>query len=67
MKKRKLYKLEFVENTNKQCIAVIRTDNNYGLQGYVYYNGNINYRHYPYTIPSYIVEECMDMFKEIKI
>ena len=62
MKKRDLYKLEFVEKTDNKCIAVIRTDNNYGVQGYVYSNGRINKVYTPYTIPYYIVEECMIMF-----
>lgn len=65
MKKRKLYKLEFVKNTDNKCIAVIRTDNNYGLQGYVYHDGRVRKDRNPYSIPNYIVEECMDMFNNV--
>lgn len=62
MKKRDLYKLEFVEHTNNECIQVIRLDNNYGVQGYVYKNGKVNIKYPPYSIPNYIVKECMLMF-----
>ena len=62
MKKRELYKLEFVEKTDNKCIAVIRTDNNYGTQGYVYSDGTIKKVYTPYAIPNYIVDECMSMF-----
>jgi hypothetical protein len=62
MKNRNLYKLEFVEKTDNKCIAVIRTDNNYGVQGYVCSDGAIIKRYTPYAIPNYIVEECMSMF-----
>jgi len=62
MAKRNLYKLEFTSNTNKDCIQVIRTDNNYGVQGYVYKNGTIIKRYTPYAMPNYIIKECMSMF-----
>jgi len=62
MKNRNLYKLEFVENTNKECIQVIRADNNYGVQGYVYKNGGMKKVYTPYSIPKYIYNECMQMF-----
>jgi len=65
MKKRNLYQLEFTQNTNKECITVIRTDNNYGTQGYVYKDGTIVKRYTPYQIPNYIVEECVGMFNKI--
>jgi hypothetical protein len=66
MKKRHLYKLQFCENTNNKCITVTRTDNNYGVQGYVYDDGRITKRYTPYQIPNYIVKECIQMFKEFK-
>ena len=62
MRKRELYKLEFVKNTENKCIAVIRKDKNYGLQGYVYSNGKIRKKYTPYSIPKYIVNECIRMF-----
>ena len=62
MKNRSLYKLEFVKNSDNKCICVIRTDNNYGTQGYVYSDGRVDLRYTPYQIPQYIVNECMRMF-----
>jgi len=59
MKNRNLYRLEFID---KECIQVIRVDNNYGVQGYVYKDGRIRKAYTPYSIPNYIVAECMDMF-----
>lgn len=65
MKNRNLYKLEFVENTNNECIQVIRIDNNYGVQGYVYKDGRVNKVYTPYTIPKYITKECREMFNKL--
>ena len=62
MKNRNLYELKFVEKTNNECISVVRTDGNYGLQGYVYKNGRVRKGYTPYAIPKYIVKECTYMF-----
>lgn len=67
MKKRELYKLleERIKPTGELVgIAVIRTDNNYGLQGYVLPDGQIDMRYRPFAIPNYIHKECMQMFKK---
>lgn len=64
MKNRNLYKLNFTDNTNKECIEVVRVDNNYGVQGYVYKDGRLIKRYTPYLIPNYIYKECMNMFKK---
>lgn len=67
MKKRNLYRLEMVDTkgADYECIAVFRTDNNYGLQGYVYDDGTVSKRYTPYTIPKYIIEECNKILKDL--
>lgn len=57
-KKRELYKLT---KLHKDCVEVLRKDNNYGVQGYVYKDGRISKRYPPYAIPNYIVEECLNI------
>ena len=65
MKKRELYELKLMLDSmpDYKYVAVIRTDNNYGLQGYVYKDGRINLRHCPMTIPNYIVRECLKLLQ----
>ncbi len=65
MKKRELYKLELMLDAmpDYKYVTVIRTDNNYGLQGYVYEDGKISLRHHPMTIPNYIVKECLELLR----
>jgi len=57
MKKRYLYRIEQIND----CCIVYRTDNNYGRQGIVYKNGSIKKEYTPYTIPNYIVKECLNL------
>lgn len=64
MRNRNLYKLEFVENSEPKSISVIRVDRNYGVQGYVDVQGRVFRRYPPYSIPQYIIKECMEMFKQ---
>lgn len=64
MKKRHLYKLDFIANADNNTIEVVRTDNNYGTQGYVRRDGTVIKRYHPRQIPQYIVDECMKMFSE---
>ena len=60
MKKRNLYKLELMRNNSYyKYVSVIRTDNNYGLQGYVYEDGTVRKIYTPYTIPDYIIKEAL--------
>lgn len=60
MKKRNLYNLE----QHDDCVAVFRTDNNYGRLGVVFDNGVIRKDSKAVlNIPQYIYDECMKMFK----
>ena len=60
---RKIYKLEYRNETGSPYIRVIRTNNNLGLQGYVYPNGSISAKHS--GIPKYIIKECLEIFKKV--
>jgi hypothetical protein len=50
MSKRNLYQLSYIDHES-DVIQVVRTDNNYGVQGYVYKDGRVVKRYTPYAIP----------------
>jgi len=62
MKKPELYRLS-QDGCSTGCIAIYRTDNNYGLLGYIFNDGIVRQDYYKSSlpIPKYIIRKCLQL------